>query len=309
VETRADPPAPIPTSPRGRVIAAFATVYLVWGTTYFVVGQVVHALPPLIMTAGRFLLAGAILYGWRRAGGTPRPLTAHWLSAGAIGALMLLGGYGSTAWAQLQVPSGLTALLVSATPVVMVLLDWLRPAGTRPRVEDVAGLLMATLGMLLLLGPGRLGAAGDAPLLPVLVCVAGSFCWAAGSIWGRHVPQPGDVLLGVGQQMLCGSAWLLAAATVAGEWEILDVSRLGIEAIAGWLYLSLAGALAAYTAYVYLLHRCSAAQASTHNYVNPAIAVLVGWWLGGEAVTALMMLAGALILGGVAVIISSRGSR
>ena len=295
----ADPPL---SAPRWRIIAAFATVYLVWGTTYFAIGEIVHTIPPLLMTASRFLVAGTLLFTWRRFKAPAPPTWAHWRAAALISALLLLGGYGTTAWAQQRVPSGLTALLVSVTPLLMVMIDWLRPGGTRPHGAVFAGLALGGCGIVLLLGPARLEAARETSLGWALLCLCASLSWSTGSILSRQVKQAPDVFLAAGMQMLVGTVWLALAALIAGEpahfsWAVVDA-----HAIVAWLYLTFAGSLAAFSAYLYLLKMSTPARASTYAYVNPAIAVFVGWALGHEVVNSRILFAASLLLGGVALI-------
>lgn len=300
-------PAPAPHASQGRVVAAFAAVYLIWGTTYFALGEVVRTVPPLFMTALRFIVAGGVLYLWRRSQGASRPERAHWISAAWISALLLLGGYGLTAWAQQRVPSGLTALLVSISPVNMVLIEWLRPGGKRPAGTVFVGLALGVSGMALLIGPARLEAAREADLVSALACVAASLCWSCGSVLGRLARQAPDVFLAAAMQMLIGSVLLLGASAATGEFSRLDVSLLTTQAIGGWIYLTVAGSLVAFSAYIYLLKVSTPARVSTYAYVNPAVAVAVGWALGGEMVTSRIMMAAALLLGGVALITAWRG--
>lgn len=292
---------------KGRLIAAFAAVYLIWGTTYFVLGEVVHEVPPLFMTSMRFVVAGSVLYVWRRSHGAARPERGHWVSAAWIGALLLLGGYGLTSWAQQKVPSGLTALLVSISPVNMVLIDWLRPGGKRPQAAIVAGLALGVCGMALLIGPARLEAAKDADLISTLACVLASLCWSSGSVLGRTARQAPDVFLAAAMQMLVGAVLLLGASAATGEFARLGTRMLTPALVGGWLYLTIAGSLIAFTAYIYLLKVTTPARASTYAYVNPAVAVFVGWAFGGELITPRILVAAALLLGGVALITAWKG--
>lgn len=291
----------------GRTLAAFAAVYLIWGTTYFALGQVVQAVPPLFMTSMRFVVAGSLLYAWRRAQGAPRPERAHWVSAAWIGGLLLLGGYGLTAWAQQRVPSGMTALLVSVGPLIIVLLEWLRPGGTRPAGVIFAGLGLGVAGMALLIGPARLEAARDADLISTLSCVLASLCWSAGSVFGRLARQAPDVFLAASMQMLVGAVLLLGASVATGEFARLGPSALAPATLGGFAYLTIAGSLIAFSSYIYLLKNTTPARASTYAYVNPAVAVLVGWAFGREVVTPRILVAAALLLGGVALITLWKG--
>lgn len=300
--------APVPArTTRPQVVLASAAVFLIWGTTYFVLGRLVHEAPPLLLTALRFIAAGSVLYAWRRSRGAARPQAAHWLSAAWIGALLLLGGYGLTSWAQQRVPSGLTALLVSLSPVNMVLIDWLRPGGKRPGLPVFAGLGLGVAGTILLIGPARLEAAREADLSSAMACVLASLCWSAGSVLGRQARQVPDVFLAAAMQMLVGSALLFAASAATGEWSRVNASLLSTPLVAGWIYLTIAGSLVAFSAYIYLLKVTTPARAGTYAYVNPAVAVFVGWAFGGERVTSRMLFAAALLLGGVALITAWKG--
>lgn len=286
----------------GRVIAAFAAVYLIWGTTYFVLGEVVHEVPPLFMTSIRFVVAGTLLYAWRRSRGAAHPTRENWIASAWIGALLLLGGYGLTSWAQQRVPSGLTALLVAISPLNMVLIDWLRPGGKRPHGAVFAGLTLGLAGMVLLVGPARLEAAKDADLVSTLACLGASLCWSTGSVLGRQARQSSDVFLAAAMQMLVGAVLLLAASAATGEFARIDARVLAPATLGGWLYLTIAGSLVAFSAYIYLLKVSTPARVSTYAYVNPAVAVFVGWAFGGERVTPRVLTAAALLLGGVALI-------
>ncbi|MBE2213980.1 MAG: EamA family transporter [Opitutaceae bacterium] len=300
--------AVVPTSAaRGRVIAAFVAVYLIWGTTYFVLGEVVHEVPPLFMTAMRFVVAGSVLYAWRRSRGAPRPTRGNWIASAWIGALLLLGGYGLTAWAQQRVPSGLTALLVAISPLNMVLLDWLRPGGRRPDTAVFAGLALGLAGMVLLIGPARLEAAKDADLVSTLACLGASLCWSTGSVLGRQARQSSDVFLAAAMQMLVGAVLLLGASAATGEFTRLGAHILSPAMLGGWLYLTIAGSLVAFSAYIYLLKVSTPARVSTYAYVNPAVAVFVGWAFGDEVVTTRILAAAGLLLGGVALITAWKG--
>jgi drug/metabolite transporter (DMT)-like permease len=254
------------------------------------------------MTAVRFIVAGTVLYAWRRSRGATRPTRENWIAAAWVGALLLLGGYGLTAWAQQRVPSGLTALLVSISPLNMVLIDWLRPGGRRPHPAVFAGLTLGLAGMVLLVGPARLEAAKDADLVSTLACLAASLCWSTGSVLGRLARQAHDVFLAAAMQMLVGAVLLLGASAATGEFARLHLELVTPGILGGWLYLTVAGSLIAFSAYIYLLKVSTPARVSTYAYVNPAVAVFVGWAFGGERVTPRIIAAAALLLGGVALI-------
>lgn len=294
------------TESRWRLFAALVTIYLVWGSTYFAIGEAVRTIPPFLMAASRFALAGALLYSLRRITGAPRPDARQWRSAAIIGGLLILGGNGLVSWAEQRVPSGLAALIVSITPVLMVAMEWARPQGTRPRPAVLAGLLLGFVGMSLLIGPARLETARDADGFSTFICVLAPCLWAAGSIYSRQAPQSPDVLLAAAMQMLTGSICLLVASALTGEFGRFALATIAARSAVSWLYLTFVGSLLGFTAYIYLLKHASPAVASTYAYVNPAVAVLLGWLLGGEIINGRIALAGGLLLGSVALITASR---
>lgn len=292
--------------PRWRLLVALVTIYIVWGSTYFAIGEAVRTIPPFLMAAARFALAGLLLYTLRRMTGAPRPDAGQWRSAAIVGGLLILGGNGLVSWAEQRVPSGLAALIVSITPVLMVAMEWARPQGTRPGPTILAGLALGLAGMLLLIGPARLETARDADGFSTFICVLAPCLWAGGSIYSRQARQSPDVLLAAAMQMLTGSACLLVASTLTGELGKFALETITVRSAVSWLYLTLIGSLLGFSAYVYLLKHATPAVASTYAYVNPAVAVMLGWALGGEIVNGRIALAGGLLLGSVALITVSR---
>jgi drug/metabolite transporter (DMT)-like permease len=286
---------------RFRIVAALAAVYVIWGSTYLAIRFAVETLPPFTMAAVRFLVAGSILYGWRRAGGFPRPTLAQWRAATVVGALMLLGGNGGVVWAEQWIESGTAALIVATVPLWMVLLDWLRPGGRAPRPLVWAGIAVGLLGVGLLFGAPE---NGDRVVAGWVVLVLASISWAAGSLYSRTALLPAP-LLATGMQMLAGGALLLLAGVLTGELRGLDPATFSTRSLLSLLYLIVFGALIGYTAYVWLLRVTSAAVASTYAYVNPVVAVFLGWTLAGEALTPRILAASAVIVGGVALITRS----
>lgn len=288
-----------PRPPLAGVLAAFAALYLIWGSTYLAIRFAVETLPPFTMAGLRFVAAGSVLYVWSRARGAVPMTRAQWRTAAVVGALLLVGGNGLVSWAEQTVPSGIAALLVAATPMWMVVLDWLRPGGVRPRAAVGVGLAIGLAGIAVLVGPSSLG---GAPVDPAgaLAVGAASFCWALGSIYQRGAPTAASTLLNVGGQMLVGGAMLLALGAALGERvAVADVAPRSWWALA---YLIVAGALVGYSAYVWLLKVSTPAKASTYAYVNPVVAVLLGWALAGEALGPRVAGAGALVVVAVGLI-------
>ena len=287
---------------RGAVLLALAAVYLIWGSTYLAIRFAVETLPPFYMAAVRFLIAGAILYGWRRLRGAPRPTRAQWKAATVVGVLMLVGGNGAVVWAEQWVESGTAALVVATVPLWMVLMDWLRPGGTAPRARVWVGIAVGLAGVVLLLGgpdTGERFVAGWTAL------ILGSISWAAGSIYSRSAVMPGP-LVATGMQMLAGGVGLALAGLLTGETAALDPSSFSTRSVLALVYLIVFGALAGYSAYVWLLRVTTPALASTYAYVNPLVAVFLGWLLADERLTARIVVASLVIVGAVALITSSR---
>jgi drug/metabolite transporter (DMT)-like permease len=298
-----------PATPRrGLVIAAFAAVYTLWGSTYLAILFAIETLPPFLMASTRFLVAGGILYGVMRMRGDAAPSRVHWRAAFVVGTLLLLGGNGGVVWAEQRVPSGVAALLVAIVPCWMVLLEWLRRGGTRPTALVVAGLVLGTAGLAILVGPEVFGE-GRVDRVGAAVLLVASFSWATGSIYSRNAPLPSSPLLTTGMQMLAGGACLAALGIVLGEPARIDFAGVSARSALALLYLIVFGSLIGYSAYIWLLRVSTPAKVATYAYVNPIVAVLLGWLLAGEALTGRMALAAAVIVSGVALITMARAGR
>jgi len=309
---------------RARIVAAFAAVYVIWGSTYLGIKLAAETLPPFLMAGTRFMTAGALLYAWvaLRSGtgdrtGTGRhalasPSIAEWGWAVLVGGLLLFGGNGAVVWATGRVPTGVIALLVASTPVWMVLLDWLRPGGVRPGGLVAAGLLLGTAGLGLLVsakagtaGAVRAaipGAGGRIDPLGAAVVLFGSFSWAVGSLVSRRTPPSRAPLRATAMQMLGGGALLTLAALAAGDAARFDPPHVSLRSWSAWAYLVTIGSIVGYTAFIWLLAHVSAAKVATYAYVNPVVAVALGWAFAGEPITPQMLVAAAVIVGAVALI-------
>lgn len=291
-----------PAPSRSLVIAAFAAVYLIWGSTYLFIRFAVQELPPFLVGAVRFLLAGTILLTWARLRRDPLPSRREATGAAIGGLFLLLGGNGAVVWASQRVPSGMTALIVATLPVWMVLIEWLRPGGRRPRGAVFAGIGLGLAGLAALLDPRTLGTAEAVDPIGAAVLCLGSVAWAAGSIYMRNVPMPRSALASNGVQMLAGGIGLAVLGTVAGELARLDIGAASPRALLSVLYLMVFGSLIGFTAYTFILRVSTPARVSTYAYVNPVVAVFLGWMFAGEAVSARTLGAAAIILASVAII-------
>jgi drug/metabolite transporter (DMT)-like permease len=287
---------------RSRVLLAFAAVYVIWGSTYLAIRFAIETLPPFLMAGTRFVVAGAVLYAWAVLRGAGRPTARHWRSAAIIGGLLLLGGNGAVVWSEQRVPSGLAALLVCTVPLWMVVVPALRRGGTRPPAQVLAGVALGLTGVALLVGPGRLAGSGGVDPLGALALVTGSLLWSTGSLYARRAPLPAAPLLGAAMEMLCGGALLLVAGLLTGEAARLDLAAVSPRSALALLYLTVFGSLVAFSAYVFLLRATTPARVSTYAFVNPVVAVLLGWAFAGEPVTGRTLIAAAVIVGGVVLI-------
>ena len=292
---------------RARLFTAFAAVYLIWGSTYLAIRFAVETLPPLLMAGARFVLAGAILLLWSRLReGSSGPTRQDWITGLISGALLLLGGNGAVVWAEQRVPSGIAALLVAIVPLWMVLLDWQRPGGRRPASLVFVGLGLGLVGLGLLVGPDALRGGGDIDVLGAGVVILASLSWAVGSLFTQRAPRPSSPNNGSGAQMFAGGLCLLTVAFARGEAAQLDLAHASTRSLLGFAYLVAFGSLIGFTAYVYLLAHTTAAKAATYAYVNPVVAVLLGWAFANEPVTSRTLVAAAVILAGVAIITVAR---
>jgi drug/metabolite transporter (DMT)-like permease len=297
------------TAPKRRqLILAFASVYLIWGSTYLAIKFAIETIPPFLMAGVRFLVSGLILYGWARMKGAPRPTRIHWKSATIVGVLLLLGGNGGVVWAEQRVASGVAALIVAIVPVWIALMEWKRPGGKKPGWQVTAGLVAGTLGLLLLASPGAaLGAQVD--LIGAAVLVIATLSWATGSIKAKHSPLPESPLLSTGMEMLGGGAALVLAGLVTGEAGLVNFGAISSKSLFSLLYLTTFGSLVGFTAYIWLLRVGSPTRAATYAYVNPVVAVFLGWLLASEPITPRTLLATLVIVGGVVLITSAKGGK
>ncbi|MFL5593987.1 MAG: EamA family transporter [Gemmatimonadaceae bacterium] len=293
---------------RAQIIAAFASIYLVWGSTYLAIRYAVETIPPFLMGGLRFVISGAFLYAWARYRGAPRPSRLHWRNAIIAGGFLLLGGNGAVVWAEQFVPSGLTALLVSILPFWLVIIEWIRPPRRRPSVAVLIGLVLGFLGIIVLVGLGELGGRGDIRPLGALVLILGSLSWAIGSFWSRDAQLPESGLLTTGMEMLGGGVLLLVVGVMTGELSDFDMQRVSSESMVGLAYLVTFGSLLGFTSYIWLLDKVSPARLGTYAYVNPIVAVLLGWAIAGEKLSARTAVAAVIVICAVALITTARST-
>lgn len=277
-------------------------MYVIWGSTYLGIRIAIESVPPLLMAGVRYALAGALLFAWLRARGGETPRPVHWLSATIIGALLLVGGNGAVTWSELRVPTGIAALVIASVPLWMVLLDAVRPGGAKPSRRVLIGLALGFAGLWVLVDPTGHGSGARPDTLGVIVLLAGALAWSLGSLYSRGARLPASPMLGIAMEMLCGGGLLIVTGLLLGEGPRLHLERVTLRSLLAFAYLVSFGSLIGFTCYVWLLRVSTAAKVSTYAFVNPIVAVLLGWWLGGEAVTARMLISAAVIVLAVAII-------
>ena len=296
------------------MIAAFAAVYIIWGSTYLAIRFAVETTPPFLMGGIRFLISGAVLYAWARTHGVEKPSRLEWRNTAIVGAFLLLGGNGGVVWAERFVPSGLTALLVAILPFWMVLLDWARPNGRKPSIGVGIGLVVGLVGLIVLIGPAALHPNAETPsgdgvkLIGAVVLICASLSWAIGSIFSQNSKMPKSAIAATGMEMITGGALLLAASLIFREPSHFDLANVSARSIAGFVYLTTVGSLVGFTAFIWLLGHQSPARVSTYAYVNPVVAVFLGWALAGETLSLRSAIAAAIIIAAVVIITTARSS-
>ena len=295
-------------APRGLVVAAFAAIYLIWGSTYLGIRFAVETIPPFLLGGTRFLLAGGALYAWLRLKGVPNPSCYHWRNAAIVGGLLLGVGNGGVNWTEQKVASSLTALLIAITPLWFVLLDWLRPGGLRPSPQTMLGIVVGFAGVALLVGGPDFNRENSIHLPGVAALMIASIAWASGSLYARYTPKPDSSLMAGALQMLAGGAALFAVGLLSGEAAKFDWA--GVSGRSAWAltYLTVIGSLVGFTAFSWLLKVSTPARVSTYAYVNPVIAVFLGWAIGGETLPPRALWAAAVIVFGVVIITVRKSS-
>ena len=291
-----------PSPSRTALFLAFAAIYVVWGSTYLAIRVAVETMPPFLMAGARFVLAGALLLAFLRWRGAPVPTWPQWRSNTFIGAFLLLGGNGLVACAEKTVPSGLTALLIGVQPLFFVLTEWAWPGGTRPGAIAFGALLLGFAGVAWLAAPWQdlsqsgLDLGGTSMIL--LACVF----WAFGSIYSRHARHGADPLLAASLQMLGGGAVILVASALHGDFAHVSVGAVTSRSWLAFAYLVGIGSLVGFSTFVWLIKHSTPARVATYAYVNPVVAVFLGWLILGEPITHRTLVASVVIVTAVVVI-------
>ncbi len=281
-------------------------VYIVWGSTYLAIRFAVQSMPPFLMASTRFLIAGTLLFIARRLAGDPLPRKFEARSAGIVGLFLLLGGNGAVVWAEQTVPSGLAALMVSSSPLWMMLIEAALPGGRKPHRRAVMGIILGFSGVILLMWPGQSDGLLQVNPWGAAVLVFAALIWSIGSIFSRYTRLPASPLMGSAVEMLVGGAALGLLGALTGEFSKLNLSGITTPSLLGLAYLIIFGALVGYSAYTWLLQVAPTSLVSTYAYVNPLVALAIGALIGNEALSPRTLIAAAVIIGSVALTTSAQ---
>ena len=288
--------------PRWKTLLAFAIIYFVWGSTFLAIRVGVREVPPFLLAAMRFLVAGLVLYGWTMARGERSPSARQWASVSLLAVLIFVLDYGLLFWAEQRVPSGIAAVMLATIPVFMALSEIILLATQKLTARLALALLIGIGGVAVLMS--RSLDLGVAPIdrLGAVALIFAAISWSVASALSRKLPLPPSKVLSSGAQMLAGGVFLTVASAALGEFRDFHPWTVSRGAWLALLYLIVAGSIIGFTAYVWLLHHESPTKVGTYAYVNPVVAVLVGYFLGGEALGLRTILGTLLVLISVVVI-------
>lgn len=289
---------------KSRIWLALFTLYIAWGTTYLAIRFAVESIPPLLMTGTRFLVAGLVLYIWRRLAGDPVPTRSQWRSAIIIGTLLLVGGIGGVSLAEQYIPSGITALVVASTPLWVVIIETFRPGGRRPTWQSISGVIIGMIGIFILVNPSSVSSHQPGyNMLGIVAVLLAALSWSAGSIYSHKAQLPSSPLLATGMELLAGAGGSYIVGLLMGETRQLDLSAISLRSLAGLGYLIVVGSLIGFVCYTWLLRVAPTPLVVTYAYVNPMVAVFLGSLIAGEVLTPRILTASPLILAAVALIL------
>lgn len=286
-----------------KIWIALITLYIVWGSTYFGIKVAIETIPPFFHAGIRFLISGLILVIWQRAVGSTMPTRNQWIATFIIGNLLLLGGNGLVAWAEQTIPSGIAALIIGSVPLFLVVMEAIRPKGVKPNWQSIVGLIIGFIGIFILVGPAEI-AGSETRLNPfgVIALLGACLFWAIGSIYSKSADLPKSTLMTTGAEMLMGSIGLFIVSLLTGELNGWNPAEVSTRSLIGLVYLITIGSIIGFGSYIWLLQNAPISLVSTYAYVNPIVAVLLGYFFGNEILEPRIWLATAIIIGAVAFI-------
>jgi drug/metabolite transporter (DMT)-like permease len=292
-----------------KALLAFFAIYFIWGSTYLAIKYAVETIPPFLMMGMRSVIAGAILFFWSRLRGDETVRKEHWPSLLIVGVVFFLIGHGALAWAQQKVPSGLAALLVASEPLWIALIEFSAVRSFRIGFGGVIGLILGFIGMLVLIVPGMALGTEQVDIIGAAAILLATISWSSGAVYLRVARLPKSSLLAAGLELIIGGVLLCFASFASGEGARLASHSVSLRSLLALGYLVLFGSVVAFTAYVWLLGQTSATRVSTHTYVNPIIAVILGWAIAQESFTASTLMATAIIPVSVYLVLKDRSMK
>lgn len=279
-----------------KTIVAFAAIYVVWGSTYLAIRYAVETIPPFMMMGIRSVVAGMILFGLSRSRGRIEIRREHLPALFIIGISFFLVGHGLLAWAQQRVPSGLAAVLVASEPLTIFLIEWLFIRDAKIKARGMVGLLLGFAGIVYLIASTKGIDTSETDILASVAIVFGASSWAGGAVYSRVALLPKSPVTSAGAELMIGGILLLFGSLILGEAETFRLSAVSLRSVLGLMYLIVFGSVITFSAYLWLLGHTSATRISTHTYVNPVIAVFLGWLIGGESLTTELFIATLFIV-------------
>ncbi len=302
---------------KAALIAGFAAIYLIWGSTYLAISIAVQSIPPFLMAGIRFLVAGIIIATFIGLTRGFRATAKQWKDNAIVGAFLCLGGNGLVSWGEQKVPSGIATLIISVGPVFVVLADWAVQAyfkdgkrGTKPRAMTFVGLALGIVGLMVLVGPDVLATgATQLDAWSVVALLGATTSWSVGMVYMRYLTQPAEPFTASSIQMLCGSGWLIVTSFLLGEFSNVHVDTITKHSLVAWTYLVIFGSLIGFSTFTWLMKHSTPARVSTYAYVNPVVAVFLGWLIAHETVSPRIFLAAGIIIAGVAIITVTKNKK
>jgi len=282
-----------------KIVLAFIGIYLIWGSTYLAIKIAIDTMPPFLMASVRFLTAGLGFFAVLMLLGHERPKKRHWLSAFIMGTLLLAASNGSVVLATKSISTGYISLLIAMVPVYVAILEWLQNRQEKIEKLKICGLVLGTLGIITLIGPQNLLVPNGINWFGIAVVMFGSLSWSVGTIYSRKVEKPSSLMVGIAMQMICGGAVLGLVSLIMGEHSQIANLRVSMNSVLAVAYLIVFGSIVGYSSYLWLLNHVSPSKVSTYAYVNPIVAIFLGWAFAGETISAQTVAAGAIILASV----------
>lgn len=292
-----------------KIILAFLAIYIFWGSTYLANKYAIEFIPPFIMTGFRFIIAGSLLLSFLILKNNSIPSIKTWKDPLIVGFLMLFLGNGFIVLAQKKVPSGLTAVLISITPLYMSILSRFINKNSKLKLVEIAGIILGTFGVLLLFYDNTNQNIPDGSLFSMIIILASAFAWASGALYSKYKSADNNSFMPIAQQMICGGLLLLLLATIKNEWSEFDIYNISNESILSLLYLIVFGSLVGYSSYIWLLKKCNPSLVSTNTFINPVIALILGSVIAREPLSFYIIIASLIIISSLIIITLSHLKR